>query len=390
MASHEQRILEAYGIAARDLRACYNPDGIVAGRTHFNSYWSRDGFWGVFGALELRDYDQAKRHLELFIKHQRPTGQMPTRIEFLTHTFGHYVGLRQQLAPVFRAAYLAKPVDPTALFVIALWQYYRHTNDRRFLAQNFDAIERAVHWLLHWDKDGDGLLETGFLSDWMDSVIKWGKLLNINVIFYKSLDNFSLICEILGDHLKAHYYNRLAQATQSEIQRQLWNGSYFVDWRRGLKTGNFSADGNVLAIIYEIATKAQSQQVIGYIAGHDLEIRAGLHTSYPAYRWYEIFPTYYLYGIPDYHAKLLWPWVGSLYALAKWRSGNERSAITTLYELAELFLRRDFVAEVYESSGIPVRRLIYQSEIPFAWNAAAYIYAVKSIGLAGRHQVMVK
>src|SRR2546422_385344 len=41
-------IRRAYHIAVRDLRACYNPDGIVAGRLHFNAYWARDGFCASF------------------------------------------------------------------------------------------------------------------------------------------------------------------------------------------------------------------------------------------------------------------------------------------------------------------------------------------------------
>ncbi len=47
-------IQRAYHRAVRDLRACYNPDGIVAGRLHFNAYWSGDGFFASLGALTLR------------------------------------------------------------------------------------------------------------------------------------------------------------------------------------------------------------------------------------------------------------------------------------------------------------------------------------------------
>ncbi|HET7853660.1 MAG TPA: amylo-alpha-1,6-glucosidase, partial [Candidatus Methylomirabilis sp.] len=78
-------IRRAFLVAVRDLRACYNPDGIVAGRLHFNAYWARDGFWALFGSLALGDFDQARAHLDTFIRHQLPSGELPVRIEFIGH-----------------------------------------------------------------------------------------------------------------------------------------------------------------------------------------------------------------------------------------------------------------------------------------------------------------
>lgn len=85
-----ETIRRAYQIAVRDLRACYNPDGIVAGRLHFNAYWARDGFWALFGALALGDHEQVRTHLETFMKYQMSSGELPVRLEFVGHTFGRY------------------------------------------------------------------------------------------------------------------------------------------------------------------------------------------------------------------------------------------------------------------------------------------------------------
>lgn len=389
MNRNEQAIVQAYALAARDLRACYNPDGIVAGRTHFNSYWSRDGFWGAFGALELRDYDQARRQLELFIKHQKPSGQMPVRIEFLSHTFGRYHGMRQRLAPIFRAAHLANPFDPTALFVICAWQYFRHTSDREFLREHFFAIAHAARWLLGL-ADSDGLIKTGLLADWMDSVIRPGKILYTNVIYGKAMEDFGNICELLRRYQDGKTAQKRAEQTKQSISQKFWDGNFFVDRVSEGKRALFSADGNVLAMIYDIASPNQSRAIVEFVKNHNLETTIGLHTTFPRYPWYQIMPQYFGYGIPDYHTRLIWPWITSLYGLAKWRLGLKASALESLGNTARLFLARSAVAEVYEPTGVPLRRLIYQSEIPFAWNAAAFVYAVKSIGLAGKHQVMIK
>ena len=37
------------------------------------------------------------------------------------------------------------------------------------------------------------------------------------------------------------------------------------------------------------------------------------------------------------------------------------------------------VYEVYEESGVPVKRFLYKSEYPFAWSAGMYVYAYNKI-----------
>lgn len=172
-----ETIRRAYRIAVRDLRACYNPEGIVAGRLHFNAYWARDGFWALFGALALGDYDQARAHLDLFIRYQMPSGQLPVRIEFLGHTFGHYHTRRMQPKALYRAGTIfAEPLDPTALFVIAAREYFLRTHDLDFCSRFEPVMDRGARWLKQHDRDGDAIIENNFLAGWMDSILKKDKV----------------------------------------------------------------------------------------------------------------------------------------------------------------------------------------------------------------------
>src|SRR5574341_2266483 len=142
-------IRRAHRIAVRDLRACYNPDGIVAGRLHFNAYWSRDGFFASFGALALGDLDQVKAHLDTFIRLQMASGELPVRIEFLGHTLGHYHTRLMHPKALYRAgAIFADPLDPNALFVIAAREYFIRTQDMDFCSSFEPAMDRAVAWLM--------------------------------------------------------------------------------------------------------------------------------------------------------------------------------------------------------------------------------------------------
>ncbi|MBI3495323.1 hypothetical protein HY065_01715 [Candidatus Berkelbacteria bacterium] len=373
------------------MRACYNPDGIVAGRTHFNAYWARDGFWGVFGALELRDFDQAKKHLEFFRSLQKPNGQLPNKVEFIGHTLGSYYERRTEPKSFFRISQsLFQPVDPAALFIIAIWQYYRHTLDTQFLRKFSQPAQRAFTWLKSFDRDGDLLLETGYASDWMDSILKRGKVLNTNVIYAKASKNLAAIYEVLGKERTMREYEQVARELYERIRKVFWNGEYLSDWVSGNRRGRFSADGNVLAMLFKITSPDQAETVFHFIMRHRLDMGHPLRTVWPPYGVYEVVPTYTVIGLADYHSDLIWPWIGSLNALNKFRLGKNDQALDDLALIADWYVARNGVAEVYNRTGIPVNRLFYQSEQPFAWNAACFVYAAKSMGLVGTHEVLTK
>lgn len=39
------------------------------------------------------------------------------------------------------------------------------------------------------------------------------------------------------------------------------------------------------------------------------------------------------------------------------------------------------MSEAYTPDGSPLARRFYQAEVPFAWNAVLYVYAVRTLGL---------
>lgn len=155
-----------------------------------------------------------------------------------------------------------------------------------------------------------------------------------------------------------------------------------IDWVRGPRRGGFSTDGNVLASFFGMATEEQSAQISQYIVQHGLEANTPLRTCHPVYPLRQVFPFYILAGIPDYHRTLIWPWLGTLHTVNKHRMGNRGAALADLSRIGECYLGRNAVAEVYDAQGKPVSRRFYQAEVPFAWNAGLYLYAVHELGLA--------
>lgn len=376
-------IRRAYRIAVRDLRACYNPEGIVAGRLHFNAYWARDGFWALLGALALGDHDQARAHLDLFIRYQMSSGELPVRIEFLGHTFGGYHTRRPMPKALYRAGSIfPHPIDPTALFIVAAREYFRHTHDMEFAGRFNPAMTKASRWLMQHDRDGDEIIENGYLAGWMDSILKKDKVFYLNLLYYEGLRS----CEMLKTELQmmadAEQFRIATNRLYERFQTEFWNGRYFTDWIRGSRRGGFSSDGNVLAILFGVATPDQSRKIMRFIAEHDLDGSTPLRTCYPVYSPYQVFPFYYLAGIPDYHRTMIWPWLGTLNAVNKHRLGDRLLALADLSRFGAWYVRDNAVSEVYDQQGRPVTRRFFYAEVPFAWNAGVYVYAVHALGLA--------
>ena len=376
-------IRRAYAIACRDLRACYNPDGIVAGRLHFNAYWARDGFWALFGALALGDDGQALAQLTTFMRHQFATGKLPVRVEFVGHHLNGYNTLRTRPKVVGRAGGIFNdPIDPTAFFIIAAREYVRRSGDAAFARGFAPAMQRAIGWLRGHDSDGDGLIESFYLADWMDSILKGNKLFNLNVIYYEGLQAGADLALANGDEAAAGQLNAAAAHVRDRLQT-FWTGRYFADWIRGARRGGFSADGNVLATFFQVASEPQAQQILAYIRTRRLDAVTPLATCDPVYPPWRVFPLYYLAGIPDYHRTMIWPWLGTLSALCKYRLGDCPGALADLARVGEWYVRSNAVNEVYDRGGQPIARRFYHAEVPFAWGAGVYVYAVHEVGLAG-------
>jgi glycogen debranching enzyme len=374
-------IRRAYRIAVRDLRACYNPDGIVAGRLHFNAYWARDGFLALFGALALGDHAQALAQLDTFIRYQFPSGRLPVRVEFVGHHLHGYNTLRSRPKVVGRAGGLfSDPIDPTALFVIAAREYLERTGDTSF-SERFDpAMDRAIRWLGRHDRDGDGLIESYFLADWMDSILKWNKVFNLNVIYYEGLRAYADLKRVNRQVAEADQIQRRADGVYERLQI-FWTGEYFTDWIWGGRRGGFASDGNVLAMLSGVATEAQSRRILGYIEANGLDDGTPLRVCHPVYPWWRVFPVYYLAGIPDYHRTMIWPWLGTLNAVCKARFGDRRRALADLAMIGEWYVRSNAVNEVYDREGRPISRRFYTAEVPFAMGAGTYVRAVHALGL---------
>lgn len=361
----DKDLKEALEIAKRDLRECYTDTGILAGRGHFQQYWARDAFFASLGANSLEDFNQVKKTLQLFLDLQSEDGAIPAMIT-------------KSLKPKFRPLLLSKPVDSNALFIISAADYAKKSEDNVLLEKNFKKISLAMDWLCKKDRDKDSLIEEGYLANWADTVLKHGEVLYSNCCYFHALKEFSSLAEELGVEMIASEYQKRAQETKLALNLKFWENEYYYDWI-GLTPHNyFASDGNILAIVWDIATKHRAKNILKFVEEKRLNT-VPLKTNTPPYPLWKIVPLLVFMKAYYYHNGFSWPWLGCMHAIALNKVGKEKKAKQELKKLASQINEFSVTHEVFNQKSEPVESFFLKSEKTFAWTAGLFIRAMDEI-----------
>lgn len=82
---------------------------------------------------------------------------------------------------------------------------------------------KAIEYLRSRDTDHDGLLEQDHNEDWMDSVLRSGKIVYTQASWLMALTNFFLLLSHIGMEKQASTMRRLAEKNVSAVEKQLWS-----------------------------------------------------------------------------------------------------------------------------------------------------------------------
>lgn len=315
-------------IATNDVTACVVDSGITAGTRHFVDLWARDSLFAAFGAPP----ELAKTTIETFLKFQRDDGLIPYRI----------FRRGNMLLPNFRSIQSGGIVPDGGLMTIIAAQQFKNKYRKQ--------VQRARAW--YKNTFGDGLIFEWFQCEWADAVLKVGKTLYTNVLYWEATKSPGI---------------------RAKINETFWNGRYFADWVDYRRQDYFASHPNMLAIIFGLATKNQAENIL--TVAKTCWQGFTLHSNLPAYPFWRIPVQNYLVGIPDYHNGCLWLQPGILYAVALHKYGRVAEAKKVLGAVAGKIVEYNGVYELYEKNGRPVRRLFYKAEHPFAWSAGLFLWA---------------
>ncbi|MDD5650934.1 MAG: GH116 family glycosyl hydrolase [Candidatus Nanoarchaeia archaeon] len=370
----ENNLEKAYEIALNSLKECHSDHGIIAGKRKFDDYWARDAFFAILGSLSVNDLSITRSTLNLFLNHQNTKGQLPRRID-RTYVSLKYAGLkikRKNLRPRYtNSVFTAKSLDQNSLFIISLLYYIKKTRDFEYLERNFKKIKAAMDWnFLHYKGD---LLHEGLFANWEDTIIKRGFTLYTNVLHYGALQAFIDLCKLVNYNYTE--YEEKAKLLKQAINDKFWNGNYYKSWI-SKKNNIFCSAGNILAILYNVADEKKSLLIEKFIKGNIKSIP--LPSSFPKYSVWRSPLTSHLRGSLNYHGGYSWLWVGSLNVLALQKLGMKKEADEQLKQIADVIVESNNVYEVYDN-GKSVNKLLFKSEVPFAWSAGLFVFAYNKL-----------
>jgi glycogen debranching enzyme len=234
-----------------------------------------------------------------------------------------------------------------------------------------------MDWLVSRDKDNDFLVEEGVLSNWEESVLKYGNVLYSNCCFYKAMNAFKELSKTLGKKESAQKAEKTAESIKKKINSSFWLGNYYADWIFFQRHDIFAVDGNLLAALWGVADLEQSQMIANKIKQHQLS-KAPLQTNYPAYPFWRL--PMVLMPLQEYHIHngFSWVWLGCVNAIVLKKVGWEKEARAEIRKIAERVNKHNTVHEFFFEEK-PVKTLFLKSEPNSAWASGLFVKAVKEI-----------
>lgn len=226
----------------------------------------------------------------------------------------------------------AWPVSTDRLvWALAADEIYRVTGDKDWLLQVYPIIVRSI------EKDDATVIspagltqgETSFI-DWREqSYPKWmqtadiarSEAMNTNMVRAAALRVLSSMAADLGKKKDADKYARQADELISNIDKTFWmpDKGYYGMYTYGrdnlILNPRAETLGESLAVIYDIASPEKSKS----ISENNPVTPFGSAIFYPQ-----------IADMPSYHSNALWPFVGSYWALANAKAGNEEGTLEAI------------------------------------------------------------
>jgi glycogen debranching enzyme len=191
--------------------------GIFAGLPWFNNYWGRDSFIALPGAtLVTGNFAEAREILRSFAEWQQVNPGSPN--------YGRIPNL------VTTGSMQYNTTDGTPRFVIALLEYFRHSNDTAFVRTLYPVVRRSIQGALARHVDGYGFLRHGDAETWMDAAGPAGpwsprgdRANDIQALWCSQLKAGAMLARLVHDTPNARLWEQIAVAVRSNFNK------YFID-----------------------------------------------------------------------------------------------------------------------------------------------------------------
>ncbi|MCD6367565.1 MAG: hypothetical protein J7L45_00605 [Candidatus Aenigmarchaeota archaeon] len=362
--------------------------GLKAG-SRYPDMWFRDALISSIGMVYSGDEhltELAKKILDTSEMYQKWNGQIPNKVS----EDGERICFGE-----------SGSLDPTIWYIIAVTNYYKVTEDIVFLKKKFESVKKALNWILYMDLNNDFLIEATEGEDWNDWLIRSGRILYDNVLFFKSLKSFDEMTEILGvkndrkgienvvrNHIDLFFWPK--KENEEEMKKKFSFSYINKDIEIAMKDGTkpyYIAEvgfrkydprcdvyANTLSILFGVANEPKTKSILNYFQREKVFEPYPVRILVPPVDENDPFRTFYFRETdfpytqkPGYGQNGgVWPYVGGFYVLMLKKLGLESNDI--LKKLAEVNIKTNF-NEWLDWHGTP-----HGSENQ-SWNAATYILA---------------
>ena len=227
------------------------------------------------------------------------------------------------------------------IWVVAAYEIYKVTGDRKWLETVYPIALRSLQKDKETIMSERGLVkgETSFI-DWREqSYPKWMQTADIsqseamgtNMLYAVVIDATRQMAEILGKKREASQLGSEYDTLVKNINDTFWlenkgdYGMYTYGRDNKILNPRYETLGSALSILYDIAPAERQKS----ISENHPNTPFGTAIFYPQ-----------IADMPNYHNNALWPFVGSYWALAQAKAGNEQGVlegIGAVYRPAALF-----------------------------------------------------
>jgi hypothetical protein len=207
-----------------------------------------------------------------------------------------------------------------------LVDYYRYTGDQSFAQQAFPAVKAQLGYDASF-LDSNGLISTNSSNghDWdAYDQPKTGEVTAYNALYVHALTEAAYMARHLGDPSDAATWTAQAQAVKNAINTYLWNPVTGVYNESNQVTGTYAQDGNSYAILYGIASPAQTTSILAAMKAK-LWIPTGAEPFYP-----HSTSTSFSNPNPAVNSWLISPFISAYEAAATFAGGDSNDALTLI------------------------------------------------------------
>lgn len=359
---------EAYNQAVQVLKKSTTSHGFHAAYPGYRGVWARDSMITSLGASLIKKpsfQNTFKQSLITLAKHQSKKGQIPNAVLLHEHP------------P--KTDY--KSIDSSCWFIIGHQIYKERYNDSTLSKKHSNQIKKTLNWLSFQDMGEDHMLEQLPTTDWQDAFPhRYGHTINTQALYYKILS--------ATDKTEAKL---LKNQVNNNSDDKLWNGSFYLPWRwknhnKYQEKGEwFDSLGNLLAIIFDLASPSQASKILNHIKKNKIDKPFPIKTIHPPIKpnskdWQSYFNDAEAKTPYHYSNAGIWTFIGGFYVLALIKNKKFKEAAQQLEKLAEANLQTPLFSEwLHGQTGLPGHTASKSKQGNQAWNAGMYILAYESL-----------